>query len=231
MSFESLIGDLQALSDAREQQVLAKSLAAADAADDDKVTAAAAEAGATLPEGGEAAEGETDADAAGGEGGEGGEGGDEGEGEPFGKSFFDQDGNPVEVVDATEMLKSLGARLEKTELGAGQAIGLAVDLIKSQGATIESQGELLKSLATKVESLASQGRGRVATLSVADKPSVGEPLAKSEPAGVAPQEFMAKALEAQRVGRLTGRDVSIAEGYLQKGLAVPADIVNRVFAS
>lgn len=228
MSFESLIGDLQALSDAREQQVLAKSLAAADAADDDKVTAAAAEAGATLPEGGEAADGETDADAAGGDAA-----GDEGddEGEPFGKSFFDQDGNPVEVVDATEMLKSLGARLEQTELGAGQAIGLAVDLIKSQGATIQSQGELLKSLATKVESLASQGRGRVATLSVADKPSVGEPLAKSEPAGVAPQEFMAKALEAQRVGRLTGRDVSIAEGYLQKGLAVPADIVNRVFAS
>jgi len=228
MSFESLIGDLQALSDAREQQVLAKSLAAADAADDDKVTAAAAEAGATLPEGGEAADGETDADAAGGDAA-GGEGDDEGE--PFGKSFFDQDGNPVEVVDATEMLKSLGARLEQTELGAGQAIGLAVDLIKSQGATIQSQGELLKSLATKVESLASQGRGRVATLSVADKPSVGEPLAKSEPAGVAPQEFMAKALEAQRVGRLTGRDVSIAEGYLQKGLAVPADIVNRVFAS
>ena len=229
MSFESLIGDLQALSDAREQQVLAKSLAAADAADDDKVTAAAAEAGATLPEDGEAADDETDADAAGGEGGEGDEGDDEGE--PFGKSFFDQDGNPVEVVDATEMLKSLGARLEQTELGAGQAIGLAVDLIKSQGATIQSQGELLKSLATKVESLASRGRGRVATLSVADKPSVGEPLAKSEPAGVAPQEFMAKALEAQRFGRLTGRDVSIAEGYLQKGLAVPADIVNRVFAS
>lgn len=232
MSFENLLSDLQALQESRAaQDEMLKSLAASDAADDDKVKAAAAEAGATLPQDS-------------GEGGEGDEGGEDDEDSPnpadpddeednnppMAKSFmYDADGEPVEIVDATEMLKALSARVEQAETGTASALSAAVTLLKSQDAALRTQGELIKSLAAKVESIGSQGRGRAAVVSVAEKPSAGT-LAKSEPVGLNPGEFMAKALEAQRAGRLTGRDVSIAEGYLQKGMPVPAEIINRVLA-
>jgi hypothetical protein len=240
MSFETLLGDLQALHDQREQ-VMAKSLASDGAKDDDKISGAAAEAGATLPEGGAAAEGGSEggaeagaaaaATAAAAAAAEGGDG-DESDELPMGKSFmYDDEGNRIEVVDATEMVKSLTLRLEQSESGAEKAIGMAVDLIKSQAADLLNQGAMIKSLGDQVAALSNQGRGRVAVVSMAEKPGA-TPMAKAqEPAGLPPQEFMAKALQAQIAGRLSGRDVSVAEGYLQKGLAVPADIVNRVFAS
>lgn len=234
MSFENLLNDLQALQESRAQQdEMMKSLAASDAADDDKVKAAAAEAGATLPQdsGEGAGEGAGEGGAAGaGEGGEVEEEDDEDNAPPMAKSFmYDADGEPVEIVDATEMLKSLAARVEQAESGTSAALSAAVTLLKSQDAALRTQGELIKSLAAKVESIGSQGRGRAAVVSVAEKPATGT-LAKSEPTGMNPGEFMAKALEAQRAGRLTGRDVSIAEGYLQKGMPVPAEIINRVLA-
>lgn len=239
MSFETLLGDLQALHDQREQ-VMAKSLASDGAKDDDKISGAAEEAGATLPEGGSAPEGgqtaasanaEADAAAAAGDGNGDGKG-DENDELPMGKSFmYDDEGNRIEVMDATEMVKSLTLRLEQSESGAEKAIGMAVDLIKSQAADLLNQGAMIKSLGDQVAALSNQGRGRVAVVSMAEKPGA-TPMAKAqEPAGLPPQEFMAKALQAQIAGRLSGRDVSVAEGYLQKGLAVPADIVNRVFAS
>lgn len=227
MSFENLLNDLHALQAAREQDEMMKSMPAAGADEDDKkVAGAAADSGATVPSSEGGAEG------AGPKGGDdpdpdGGEDNDP----PMAKSFmYGEDGEPVEVIDATEMLKSLTARVEKTESDASAALGAAVQLLKSQDAALRAQGELIKSLAGKVDALGTQGRGRTSVVSVAEKPAPGA-MAKSEPAGVSPQEFLEKALDAQRNGRLSGRDVSIAEGYLLKGLAVPADIVNRVFAS
>jgi hypothetical protein len=235
MSFETLLGDLQALHDQREQ-VMAKSLASDGAKDDDKIAGAAEEAGATLPESGAAAEGgqtaasasaEADAAAAAGDGD-----GDESDELPMGKSFmYDDEGNRIEVMDATEMVKSLTLRLEQSESGAEKAIGLAVGLLKSQAADLQTQGEMIKSLSDQVAALSSQGRGRASVVTMAEKPGVTQMAKAQEPAGLNPQEFMAKALDAQKQGRISGRDVSVAEGYLQKGLAVPADIVNRVFAS
>lgn len=230
MSFASLLGDLQALQSGREQE-LAKSLTADGVDDDKKVAAAALEGGATLPEGGDAVPPGDAGVPPGTPATPGAPGASEEEEGEFSKSFFDGNGNPVELFDATEMLKSLGARLEATESGASQALGVAVDLLKSQDAVLRTQGQMLKSLNTRLDQLAAQGRGRVATVSVNDRPAPTV-LAKSEaPAGVSPQEFLAKALDAQVQGRLSGRDVSIAEGYLLKGMAVPADIVNRVFQS
>lgn len=224
MSFEKLLSDLD------ELQKLQKSAPAdekpeaedaADDADDAGIAAAAADAGgeaaekaAEEGEGGEHAE--PDADNAGGP-----SDGDE-DNEPMGKSFrFTlDDGQEVEAVDGTELVKSLMTRFDTTEESMTKALGSAIDLIKSQG-------EAIATLQTEVKRLASEGRGRKTVVSVAEKPAAAT-MAKSEPAGVSGEEFMAKALDAQKAGRLTALQVSVAEASLIKGLAVPADIVKRV---
>lgn len=224
MSFEKLLSDLDELqklqkSAPADDQLDAEDEGAADVSDDADVAAAAAD-GADAGE-----HTEPDADDFGGE--PDGDADDE----PLGKSFrFTlEDGQEVEAVDGTELVKSLMARFDafgstvaQKEEAMTKALGAAVDLIKSQG-------EAIATLQTEVKRLASEGRGRKAVVSVAEKPAAGT-MMKSEPAGISGEEFMAKALSAQKVGRITALEVSKAEGYLLKGLAVPADIVNRVLA-
>lgn len=224
MSFEKLLSDLDELqklqkSAPADDQLDAEGEGAADVSDDADIAAAAAEGA----EAGDHAE--PDADDFGGE--PDGDADDE----PLGKSFrFTlEDGQEVEAVDGTELVKSLMARFDafgstvaQKEEAMTKALGAAVDLIKSQG-------EAIATLQTEVKRLASEGRGRKAVVSVAEKPAAGT-MMKSEPAGISGEEFMAKALSAQKVGRITALEVSKAEGYLLKGLAVPADIVNRVLA-
>lgn len=220
MSFEKLLGDLQELQDLQKAQ--APAAVAED--DDEKVAAAAADSGvdtqAEQP-GGDATEPDGDEGAGAGDG--------DGDEEPMGKSFefVGEDGQKHEAVDGTELVKSLMAKIDTQESSMTKALGVAVDLIKSQGDLLKSQGEQIADLTGRIERLSNEGRGRKATVSVAEKPAAGE-LQKSEPAGVSGQEFMTKALAAQADGKLTGRDVAIAETSLQKGLAVPADIVKRV---
>lgn len=239
MSFEKLLGELD------ELQKLAKSAPADDdtngegTADGDDAGIAAAAADGEAAGGDEAGAGD-DAGAAGDDGAaaaahaepDGDEGAGEGNGdgdEQMGKSFrFTLDnGDEVEAIDGTELVKSLIARFDSfgaesatKEEAMTKALGVAVDLIKSQG-------EAIASLQTEVKRLASEGRGRKTVVSVAEKPAAGT-MAKSEPAGISGDEFMAKCLAAQAAGRITGLDVAKAEGFLLKGLAVPADIVKRV---
>lgn len=236
MSFEKLLGELD------ELQKLAKSAPAdddtngegTDDGDDAGIAAAAAADGEAA--GGEGAGGDAgmddDDEAAAHAEPDGDEGAGEGDGdgdEQMGKSFrFTlDDGQEVEAVDGTELVKSLIARFDSfgaesatKEEAMTKALGVAVDLIKSQG-------EAISSLQTEVKRLASEGRGRKTVVSVAEKPAAGT-MAKSEPAGISGDEFMAKCLAAQAAGRITGLDVAKAEGFLLKGLAVPADIVKRV---
>lgn len=222
MSFDKLVSDLDELqklqkSEAADDESLDGSAGGDD--DDDEIVAAAAD--------GAGADAQAEPD------------GDEGDGAidddgaeddaSFGKSFrFTLDsGDEVEAVDGTELVKSLMTRVEALEgsgVSAGaemtKALGVAVDLIKSQG-------EAISSLRNEVKRLASEGRGRKTVVSVAERPAP-ESMAKSEPAGVSGEVFMAKALEAQKAGRITALQVSVAEGALTKGLAVPADIVKSV---
>jgi hypothetical protein len=224
MSFEKLLSDLDELqklqkSAPADDQLDAEGEGAADVSDDADIAAAAAE-GADAGD-----HAEPDADDFGGE--PDGDADDELMGKSF--RFTLEDGQEVEAVDGTELVKSLMARFDafgstvaQKEEAMTKALGAAVDLIKSQG-------EAIASLQTEVKRLASEGRGRKAVVSVAEKPAAGT-MMKSEPAGISGEEFMAKALSAQKVGRITALEVSKAEGYLLKGLAVPADIVNRVLA-
>lgn len=143
------------------------------------------------------------------------------EGEPMGKSlsFTLEDGQVIEAVDGTELVKALMDRTERNEANFTEALSKTLDLVKSQG-------EMIKSLQDQLKQVSSAGRGRKAVVSVAERPTI---MAKAQQEdGIPPQEFLAKCLQAQAAGKITGADVSRAEAYLNRGLQVPAEIVARV---
>lgn len=123
--------------------------------------------------------------------------------EPIGKSFaFELDnGETVEAIDASELVKSLTSRLGQTESLLAKAIderdsvnGRVLTLLKSQSAEIAG-------LKAQVAKLSGEGRGRKAVVNVHE---AAEPMAKSESNPRA--ELMAKATAAYEQGRLTGRE-------------------------
>jgi hypothetical protein len=223
MSFETLLKDLDDL------HTLRKSAPADDKseADDEKIEAAAEEGEANRePDGDEdamsAVKDDNMYEDADGEAHEGDDDDDFDGDKPFGKSFVvtDEAGKKLTAVNGTALVKSLMERLDGQEASLERALGAAVDLIKAQGAE-------LADLQNHVKRLSTEGRGRKTVVSVAEKPAAGT-MDKLEPPGMTGQEFMVKALDAQKSGRLSALQVSIAETALQKGVTVPADIVGRV---
>lgn len=210
--FDALLADLTALKD--DGEAMHKSYAPADdKADDQNIVAAADDKG----------NGDLDDD---GTNDKTGKPVDKKEGEeaPMGKSFdlTLDDGTKVEAFDATELLKALGARQDGVETALTKALTITVD-------TIKTQGDMIKSLQADVTRLANAGRGRKTAVTLVDKVDPAS-LAKSEPTGMSPGEFMAKALTLQEAGKLTGLEVSRAESYLNRGLEIPADIRSKVMA-
>jgi hypothetical protein len=208
MSFEKLMAELSSLS--TDQATMAKALPADDGKDEQKIQAAAEDGGL----------GDGDADNNGGMP----DGDKDDEGMPMAKSFkFTlEDGTEVEAQDGSELVKSLGERLDATETTMAKALGQAVDLIKGQG-------EMIKSMQDQIKKLSGEGRGRKAVVSIVEKPGPGEGvMAKSESQGMSHEQFFAKALTAQKEGRLSGTDIAIAESCLNRGEAIPANIVARV---
>jgi len=196
-----------------ELDVMAKALPADGPEDDDKKIAASAE------------DGGVDVDAVGGDDPDTPVDKDETEdgAETLGKSFTFklEDGTEVEGVDGTALVKSLTGRLDHTEATMAKALETAVSLLKSHGQTI-------KALQEKVAGLSTEGRGRKTVVSVVEK---GKPLAKAEPQGMTGEQFLVKAESAMEAGRITGRDLAIAESYLNRGAPVPESIINRVVNS
>lgn len=210
--FDALLSDLTALK--VEGEALQKSYTPADDKADDKNIAAAADDKANGDLDDDGTNDKTGADV----------GKKEGDDEPMGKSFdlTLDDGTKVEAFDATELLKALGARQDGVETALTKALSITID-------TIKSQGDLIKSLQADVTRLANAGRGRKTAVTLVDKVDPAS-LAKSEPTGMAPAEFMAKALSLQEQGKLSGLDVSRAESYLNRGMDIPADIRSKVMA-
>lgn len=218
--FDQLMTELSQLG--QDQEQMAKALPADDGKDDANIQAAAAEGGLGGEGGGEAAAGA----------GEGGEAADAdkdkgGEGAAMAKSFQItlDDGTVIEAQDGTEMVKALGDRLSTTETMMAKALGDTLALVKGQA-------EMIKSLGEQVKKLSGEGRGRKAVLSVIEKPApAAATMAKSQQAeGVTPEIFFAKALDAQKAGRISGVDIAVAESCLNRGVAIPENIVQRVMA-
>lgn len=139
-------------------------------------------------------------------------------------SFQMEDGTQAEAFDATELIKSMGADMAALRDESVSVMTQAFTMIKSQAAEIAS-------LKQQVSALGSTGRGRKTVVSVTEKAAVGT-LAKSstgdEPSGFSREEFFAKAATAQRAGRISAADISVAEAYMNKGAPVPERIVSRV---
>jgi len=157
-------------------------------------------------------------------------------------------GEEIQVQDASDLLKSLGVRLDETNTTMQTTFETVVGVMKAQGEmvksltdkllerdkTISEQGELLKSLQAEVAKIGSAPAGRKAVVTVAERaaaPST-EILAKSGmPDGVSTEDFFAKALDLQREGKLTGVDIALSEACLNSGRPVPENIVRRVIGS
>jgi len=139
------------------------------------------------------------------------------------------DGTKAKGYDATEMLTAMQANMESLRAESTGVMQQAFVLIKSQATEIET-------LKQRIGELASLGRGRKTVVTVTEKvaASGATPLAKSsigaEPSGMTPDEFFAKAESAQKAGRLSAADISVAEAYMNKGQPIPARIVSRVLA-
>jgi hypothetical protein len=132
------------------------------------------------------------------------------EGTPMAKSFKLKldDGTEVDAVDGTGMLKALGARDERGAAALTKVFAI-----------LNARGEMLKSLQGDVARLSGAG-GRAAK---------AREIAKSAASDVTPEQFFAKALSAQAAGKLSSEDIARAESHLNRGLAVPTDIVARVY--
>lgn len=151
----------------------------------------------------------------------------EGDEAPMGKSFRVKlaDGTEVEAQDGTELVKALQDRVEATEGSMAKALHAAVGLIKSQG-------EQLKALHAKVAAIGGEGRGRKSTLTVAEKPAAGEAaLAKSQAQeGMTGAEFLTKAHDSMKAGRISGHELMDAEAHINRNLPPPEAIVRKVLA-
>lgn len=204
MSFEKLLEDLE---------VMTKSLGEDDGAkDDENIQAAADEAGHDDEEADEAGEhAEPDGDE------------DENGEEPMGKSFAFtlENGEVIEAMDGTELVKSLMDRVNGQEAVMAKALGQTLDLVKAQG-------DMIKSLQGQVKKLAGEGRGRKAVLSVAEKVPAGQTMAKSEQPGMTLQEFFAKADAAFASGRITGHELTAIDVCRRSGAAIDQGIIAKV---
>ena len=195
--FDELLAQLKA--EEEQNSTLAKALPAEDGEDDEAIQAAAAD-------------GDTDADNENPEDHEEPDG-DEGKGgKPLAKSVTAMvDGEEVEAIDATDMLKSLEARVNEHDSVLAKAL-------TSTLATVKAQGDLIKSLQAEVKKLAGKGAGRKTVLSIVEKPAAGEQvMAKSEQDGMTPQQFMAKANAAFTAGKLTGKELTTLDVAIRNG--------------
>lgn len=214
MSFEKLLAEIETAQ--TESDDFAKSLTTAGAG------AAGGSAAGAAADGGEGEEGA--GAAAGGEGGEG---------QPLVKSFKVKtiDGEEVDAIDGTEMLKALESRVASGEEQMTKSMSALIGLVKGQN-------EMIKSLSEKVNALGGQGRGRKTILSITEK----TPLAKGGDAahgggsggaaeGPTVDEFLAKSEAAWKSGSLTGKEFSTIDVACRMGTEIEPGLIKKVMGA
>lgn len=215
-----LLDELKA--EREKQDTMIKSLSTEDNSADKSVSAAAAD-GATGDAGeGDEGAGEEDKKKEGEEnaGGEGGQ---------MAKSLVLENGE--EVIDATEMLKSLEAQFNDHDDLLLKALPQIGGMFKAQNEVIAKQGEMIKSLTTRMEQLAGQGRGRKAVIAMVEKNS-GDEMVKSQQQqqsqGMTQGEFMLKANNAFDKKIISGAELNTIDVCLRNGFDVDAGLVAKV---
>lgn len=201
-NFDELLKSLAQVAEGTD--TLAK--AAPAAADDKTVAAAAADSGVDAPTM------DDDDDVEG-----------DGDGQDFGKSLgADAEGN--QMIDATELVKSLMARQDSTD-------GVLAKALTTMAGAMGKQNELIKSLQAEVRTLAGQGRGRKTLVTIADKPGVADVLAKSsgaEDGNITPGELLAKSNAAYTAKKISGTELNTIDACLRNGWPIDAGILQKV---
>lgn len=208
---------------AAELEVLAK---AQPAKEEDKVLAAAKEAGVDTDQVGETSEGKDDADMDGDMDDE-----DDKDDEVLGKSFqaTGSDGRSVKAYDATDLIKSMNKRILGVESiqnsdtdNLSKSLNLMADMLKSQSDQIET-------LQKAMVNMSKQGVGRRAVLTVNERPEPA--MMKSAQPGMNPKDFMLKANAAFDAGRISGKELVVCDVSLRQGEALDSGLINKIFAA
>ncbi|MEX3764473.1 hypothetical protein [Paraburkholderia phenoliruptrix] len=216
--FKSLLDELEGLN--QESVALTKALPADNGKDKDKIQAAAGEGGGDAG-GGKDPDADPDADP----------NADPDNQPVLGKSMVvkDAEGNDVEALDATEILKSLAEDMDMVKGVVAEGGVLAKALEQTVG-LVKSQGVLIKSLQEQVAKLSGEGRGRKAVLTLTEK--IAPTLAKSQQQddGMTPQEFMVKSQAAFTAKRITGQELTVIDVSLRENVAIDAGLIQKVLA-
>jgi len=230
-AFDALVGELSTL-----ETTMTKAIEKGDEVDDEKIEAARAD-GAESQDEGEVGRTEMVAKDV-------KKGKASGKKPPLAKSMTVQmeDGTEVEAVDGTELVKALteelgalSAKFDENETVMAKAMGQAVSLLKALSTGFEK-------LQARVEAMANEGRGRKAVVSLTERqPSAAAKAAGGETAlakaaggdGIDLNEFMAKAEEQWRAGKIGGQDLCVIEAALNNGMAasINPQLVKKVMAA
>jgi hypothetical protein len=135
-------------------------------------------------------------------------------------------------VDGGELVKALLG-----QMAADRTANLQV--ARGLAGIVATQSSMMKSMSDQLAVLSNAPGGRRSTVNIADLP--GGTAAPTNPAliskalpgesSISGEEFMNKALDAQKAGRITGVQVSEAELYINRGETPPVHIVRAVTAA
>jgi len=223
--FSALLTDIDSVL-ADEEETLAKASApdADDAADEAKIQAAAdGDADDDGEKDGEDVPDDYDDEE------EEDEGPDSDDDEPLTKSFDVTlpDGTEAQAIDGDALIKSFQGQIQDMRLEHQQAMTQIATALSRSTKLIKAMREQNQALASQVTALGQSGRGRKAVVSIHEKPMVGDhSLAKAE--GISTSDLMAKALSAQKAGRLTGVQVAEIDAYVARGIPVPQSLIARL---
>lgn len=212
MSFDTLINDVSALL-AEEETLLAKAKRPdADDAEDDEAIRAAADGDADD-------DGEPDYEDSLDDDDE-----DDEDDAPMKKAFSVTlpDGVEADAYDGAALIDAFRQELAATRAETAQ---VAEQLARSV-TLIKSLREQNTALAGQVQTLAKSGAGRRSVLNVHERPIVGDSLAKAD--GFQPAEVLAKALDAQRSGRITGTEVAEIDASIAARQPVREALLKRI---
>lgn len=155
---------------------------------------------------------------------------DEDDIEPMGKSFKAViDGEEKDVVDGTELVKSLISRMDSESGVMAKAMGQAVELIKTQGEMLKSQAESIALLKSDIARIGGTGAGRKSALNVYEK--TGPADAAQIQQSVTPAQLMAKAESAMKTGAITGRDLAIADVCIRNNEPLDPGLLTRIMGN
>ncbi len=139
----------------------------------------------------------------------------------------DAAGNPVEAIDATDLIKSLQDKVGAQDTVLAKAIG-------GIGTILKKQNDLIKSLQDNMAKLGNQGTGRKAVFVAVDKPGVGGDLAKSGAADegtLNPDEFFAKAETAFASKKITGQELNTISVCMRMNAPLDPALIRKVALS